>query len=185
MGAVDFINKPFELEEVSLRVNNHVQLYEMRKNMTAYNKRLNKMVQDHVMKIKEEQKNTIISLEKLFFLHFPEEEAKFRNVAHNCRFLAQALEFSEKYEKKINQTFIDYIEEAVLLHDIGKIAHSTSECGEMKGHEENGARFLKELTFLSEHNELLEMAVDAARCHSHHVVLSLTFWLNYSASFLH
>ncbi len=166
MGAVDFINKPFELEEVSLRVNNHVQLYEMRKNMTAYNKRLNKMVQDHVMKIKEEQKNTIISLEKLFFLHFPEEEAKFRNVAHNCRFLAQALEFSEKYEKKINQTFIDYIEEAVLLHDIGKIAHSTSECGEMKGHEENGARFLKELTFLSEHNELLEMAVDAARCHN-------------------
>lgn len=166
MGAVDFINKPFELEEVSLRVNNHVQLYEMRKNMTAYNKRLNKMVQDHVMKIKEEQKNTIISLEKLFFLHFPEEEAKFRNVAHNCRFLAQALEFSEKYEKKINQTFIDYIEEAVLLHDIGKIAHSADGCGEVKGHEEDGANFLKELTFLSEHNELLEMAVDAARCHN-------------------
>lgn len=166
MGAVDFINKPFELEEVSLRVNNHVQLYEMRKNMTAYNKRLNKMVQDHVMKIKEEQKNTLISLEKLFFLHFPQEEQRFRNVAHNCRFLAQALEFSEKYEKRINQTFIDYIEEAVLLHDIGKIAHSADECGEMKGHEEDGARFLRDLTFLSEHNELLEMAVDAAMCHN-------------------
>ena len=26
MGAVDFINKPFALEEVSLRVNNHIQM---------------------------------------------------------------------------------------------------------------------------------------------------------------
>lgn len=166
MGAVDFINKPFELEEVSLRVDNHVQLYEMRKNMTAYNKRLNKMVQDHVMKIKEEQRNTLISLEKLFFLHFPDEEPRFRNIARNCRFLAQALEFSEKYEKKINQTFIEYIEEAVLLHDIGKIAREANGCGDIKGHEENGAKFLKELTFLSEHNILLEMSVEAAMYHN-------------------
>lgn len=166
LGAVDFINKPFELEEVSLRVDNHVQLYEMRKDMEAYNKRLNKMVHDHVMKIKEEQKNTIISLEKLFFLHFPEEEMKFKNMAHNCRFLAQALEFSEKYEKQINQNFIDTIEEAVMLHDIGRIAGCAHGDAATKCHEDEGVKFLKELSFLSEHNELLKLAIDGAGNHN-------------------
>lgn len=166
MGAVDFINKPFELEEVSLRVSNHVKLYQMGKEMTAYNKRLNKMVQDHVIKIKEEQRNTILSLEKLFFVHFPEDEKRFKNMAFNCRFLAQALEFSEKYEKKISPSFIECIEEAVMLHDIGKIAYNVHESENFKGHESTGARFLEELSFLSEHNQLLNMAIDAARYHN-------------------
>ena len=74
--------------------------------MEAYNKRLNKMVIDHAMKIKEEQKNTIVALKKMFFIHFPNLEPTFKNVAYNCRFLAQALEFSDKYEKQINQNFI-------------------------------------------------------------------------------
>ena len=166
MGAVDFINKPFEAEEVSLRVNNHIQIYEMKINMEAYNKRLNKMVKDHAIKIKEEQRNTIVALKKMFFLHFPELEATFKNVAYNCRFLAQALEFSDKYEKQINQNFINNIEESVMLHDIGRIDKVLSyECKE-KCHELVGARFLEELSFLSEHNELLSMSTLVARTHN-------------------
>lgn len=169
LGAVDFINKPFALEEVSLRVNNHVQMYEMRKSTEDYNKKLNKMVKEHVMRIKEEQKNTIRALERMFFLHFPEKEATFKNMAYNCRFLAQALEFSEKYEKQINAIFIDSIEEAVLLHDIGRISANNKDKGmneKYLSHEECGAMFLKELSFLSEHNEMLQMAIDGANGHN-------------------
>lgn len=166
MGAVDFINKPFALEEVSLRVNNHVQMYEMRKNTEEYTKKLNKMVKDHVIRIKEEQKNTIRALEKMFFLHFPEKEATFKNMAHNCRFIAQALEFSEKYEKQINATFIDSIEEAVLLHDIGRISAQNADGDNHVCHEECGVQFLEDLSFLSEHNEMLQMAIDGARYHN-------------------
>lgn len=166
MGAVDFINKPFELEEVSLRVSNHIKLYQMSKEMTAYNRRLNKMVQDHVMKIKEEQRNTILSLERMFLFHFPEDEKRAKNIAYNCRFLAQALEFSDKYEGKISPSFIECIEEAVMLHDIGKIANDGHKDEISKGHEDRGARFLEELSFLSEHNQLLNMAIDAARYHN-------------------
>ncbi|MBQ6814355.1 MAG: response regulator [Lachnospiraceae bacterium] len=165
LGAVDFINKPFELEEVSLRVNNHVRMYEMQRDAKAYNKRLNKMVQDHVIKIKEEQRNTLLSLEKIFFFHFPEEEKRIKNLARNCRFLAQALEFSDKFESLINQTFIDSIEEAAMLHDIGRLAAIDN--NDEKGcHEEVGAKFLEELSFLSEHNYLLALAIEAARSHS-------------------
>lgn len=166
LGAVDFINKPFALEEVSLRVNNHVQMYEMRKSMEGYNKKLNKMVKEHVMRIKEEQKNTIRALERMFFLHFPKKEATFKNMAYNCRFLAQALEFSEKYEKQINATFIESIDEAVLLHDIGRISAKNSEADKHMCHEECGALFLKELSFLSEHNEMLRLAIDGANSHN-------------------
>lgn len=166
LGAVDFVNKPFALEEVSLRVNNHVQMYEMRKSTEDYNKKLNKMVKDHVIRIKEEQKNTIRALEKLFFLHYPERESAYRNIAYNCRFIAQALEFSEKYESQINAVFVDSIEEAVLLHDIGMISANSDAHGQNESHEKCGASFLKDLTFLSEHNELLAMAIDGALYHN-------------------
>lgn len=166
LGAVDFINKPFALEEVSLRVNNHVQMYEMRKNTEGYNKKLNKMVKEHVMRIKEEQKNTIRALERMFFMHFPENEVSFKNMAYNCRFLAQALEFSEKYEKQINAIFIDSIEEAVLLHNVGRISAKNADGAGHVSHEECGVEFLKELSFLSEHNEMLQMAIDVAKCHN-------------------
>ena len=166
LGAVDFINKPFEAEEVSLRVNNHLQVYEMKINMEAYNKRLNKMVKDHAIKIKEEQRNTIVALKKMFFLHFPELEVTFKNVAYNCRFLAQALEFSDKYEKQINQNFIANIEEAVLLHDVGRVDKILSYEDKENCHELVGARFLEQLSFLSEHNELLSMSILVARTHN-------------------
>ena len=41
------------------------------------------MVKDHVMRIKEEQKNIIRALEKLFFFHFPDKEASLKNTAYN------------------------------------------------------------------------------------------------------
>lgn len=166
LGAVDFINKPFEAEEVSLRVNNHIQIYEMKTNMENYNKQLNKMVKDHAMKIKEEQRNTIVALKKMFFLHFPDSEATFKNVAYNCRFLAQALEFSEKYEKVVNQNFINFIEEAVMLHDIGRIDKVITYDDKEKCHELVGARFLEQLSFLSEHNELLTLSTEVAKTHN-------------------
>ena len=166
LGAVDFINKPFEAEEVSLRVSNHIQIYEMKTNMENYNKQLNKMVIDHAIKIKEEQRNTIVALKKMFFLHFPDSESTFKNVAYNCRFLAQALEFSEKYEKVINQNFIDFIEEAVMLHDIGRIEKVVTHDDKENCHELVGARFLEQLSFLSEHNELLTLSIEVARTHN-------------------
>ena len=166
LGAVDFINKPFEAEEVSLRVNNHIQIYEMKTNMEAYNKRLNKMVIDHAIKIKEEQRNTIVALKKMFFMHFPMLEPTFKNVAYNCRFLAQALEFSDKYEKEINQNFINSIEESVMLHDIGRVDKVLCYENLENCHELVGARFLEQLSFLSEHNELLSLSILVAKTHN-------------------
>ena len=93
-------------------------------------------------------------------------EVTFKNVAYNCRFLAQALEFSDKYEKQINQNFIANIEEAVLLHDVGRVDKILSYEDKENCHELVGARFLEQLSFLSEHNELLSMSILVARTHN-------------------
>ncbi len=164
LGAVDFINKPFALEEVSLRVNNHVKMYEMHKNMESYNKNLNKLIQDHAIKIKEEQRNSLVALLKMYYMRYPKEEKRLSNIAYNCKFLAQALEFSDKYENQITPTFIDCIESASKLHDIGKL--SIGPGGDKNMHEENGGKFLEELSFLSEYNDMLKLAIQVTRCHN-------------------
>lgn len=87
-------------------------------------------------------------------------------MAYNCRFLAQALEFSDKYEKQINTTFIESIGEAVLLHNIGRLSAKNANGVGHVPHEQCGVEFLKDLSFLSEHNEMLQMAIDVAKCHN-------------------
>lgn len=164
LGAVDFINKPFALEEVSLRVNNHVKMYEMQKNMESYNKNLNKLIQDHAIKIKEEQRNSLIAVLKMYYLRYPKEEKRLDNIAYNCKFLAQALEFTAEFESQITPVFLDCIESASKLHDIGKL--SIGPGGDKNLHEENGGKFLEELSFLSEYNDMLKLAIEVTRCHN-------------------
>ncbi len=164
LGAVDFINKPFALEEVSLRVNNHVKMYEMQKNMESYNKNLNKLIQDHAIKIKEEQRNSLIAVLKMYYLRYPKEEKRLANIGYNCKFLAQALELSEEFENQITPVFLDCVESASKLHDIGKL--SIGPGGDKNLHEENGSKFLEELSFLSEYNDVLKYAIEMSKSHN-------------------
>ena len=43
------------------------------------------------------------------------------NIRRNCRLFAQSLQFSPKFEAQVSNAFIDCIEMASGLHDIGKI----------------------------------------------------------------
>lgn len=56
LGAVDFIAKPFEIEEVILRIRTHMKLYKKQQNLESYNKKLFKIISEHVNQIYEEQK---------------------------------------------------------------------------------------------------------------------------------
>ncbi len=164
LGAVDFINKPFALQEVSLRVNNHVKMYEMQKNMESYNKNLNKLIQDHAIKIKEEQRNSLISVLKMYYLRYPKEEKRLANIAYNCKFLAQALEFTTEFESQITPSFLDCISGASKLHDIGKL--SIGPGGDKDLHELNGGKYLEELSFLSEYNDMIKLAIEVTKAHN-------------------
>ncbi len=177
VGAVDFISKPFELEEVTMRVNNHLKIYKMQQELESYNKRLHKMVNEQIKKIIEEEKNFIYALAMLSESKEDPSGAHVRNVGRNCKLLAQSLQFSPKFEKEITNSFISTIETAAPLHDIGKISISDAillkpglltpeEMKIVRSHAEMGAKTLIELYNMNEHNDFLEMAIDIA--HYHH-----------------
>ena len=177
LGAVDFIVKPFELEEITLRVNTHLKLYQMQQELKMHNRRLFKMVNEHVQKISDEQKNIIYALMKLSEARDDSSGTHIENVGKNCKLLAMSLQFSPKFEKEVTTSFIDAIELAAPLHDIGKMAIrdnillkpgklTTEEMKIMKTHAEIGASNLSEIYNYNEHNDFILMAIDIA--HYHH-----------------
>lgn len=176
LGAVDFISKPFELEEVTLRVNNHLKLYKMQQQLEVYNKRLHKMVNDQIKKITEEEKNFIYAMAKLSEIKEDPSGQHLKNIGNNCKILAMSLQLSPKFEKEISNAFVDTIEIAASLHDLGKTAISDGillkpgkltgeEREEMMCHTKIGADTLRDLYRMNEHNEFLKMAVDIANYH--------------------
>lgn len=176
LGAVDFISKPFELEEVTIRVNNHLKIYQMQQELEGYNRRLHKMVNDQIKRIEEEEKNFIFALAKLAELKENTDGIHLRNISRNSKLLAMSLQFSPRFEKEISNSFVETIEIAAGLHDIGKIGLSdqillkpgpltAEERKIMETHSELGAKTLQELYTMNGHNEFLKMAIEIARYH--------------------
>lgn len=176
LGAVDYIAKPFEVEEVSVRINTHLKIYKMQQELEDYNKKLYKIINDQARKIYEEQKNIIHALTKLLAKRRITAEAHRERVAKNCRLLAMSLQLTPQYKDQITSSFIDTIELAAPLHDIGKAAISDSillkpteltreEREIMETHCTIGADTLKEIYSHNEHNEFIRMAIDIAWFH--------------------
>lgn len=175
LGAVDFISKPFELEEITLRVNTHLKIFQMQNELKVHNKRLFKMFSDQVKKVTEEQKQLIYSLTKLVESRDDLEGKHIENVAEFCKLLSLSLQFSPKFEKKVTAGFLDAISMAAPLHDIGKLTIrdeivlkegplTAHEMEIMKTHTINGAESLKEIYDACK-NEYLKMAIEIANYH--------------------
>ncbi|MBH1941595.1 response regulator [Mobilitalea sibirica] len=176
LGAVDYISKPFEIEEVTLRINTHLKIYKMQQELEIYNKKLYKTINDQIRKIYEEQKSMLYALAKLSLTRDGAQEKHLERIAKNSRILAMSLQLSSNFKEHITNSFIDSIELAAPLHDIGKIAipdailHKRTQLDPeewscMKAHSETGANMLKEIYKNNEHNEFIKMAIDIAWYH--------------------
>lgn len=120
-GAVDFIAKPFEPMEVNMRIENHLKIYKMQREMEDYNFKLNKLINEQMMRIETEQKNILYALAKVTEGRDNSTVNHLDNISYNSRVLAQSLQFSPQYENEITAAFIEKIGVAARLHDIGKI----------------------------------------------------------------
>lgn len=176
LGAVDFIAKPFEVEEVTLRINTHLKMYKMQQELEIYNKKLYKIINDQIRKIYEEQKNLVYVLSKVCAARDQSIATHLERVGKNSRLLAMSLQLSSKYREHITNSFVDTIELAAYLHDFGKIAISDiglfhkeeitlKENDFGKTHTTMGANILQEISSIIENNEFIKMAIDIARYH--------------------
>lgn len=177
LGAVDYISKPFEKEEMSVRLNTHLKIYRMQQELESYNRRLYKMVNDQLRLAAEEQKNILRALANVVEVKGGDESGSHLTMmGENCRILALSLQLSPKFEKQISSSFIDEIELASQLHDIGFMAIHDSiqykrdeltpeEWEILKTHTELGARQLEDIYHNGAQNDFMKMAIEIARYH--------------------
>ncbi|MDR2888216.1 MAG: response regulator [Lachnospiraceae bacterium] len=162
LGAADFITKPFEATEVTMRVKNHMENYRMKQELETFNHRLHRMLTQQTTKIENEKKEILCSLARLVAEKCGTREGHLEKVAANSRLLAQGLKLLALHEAEITEDFIDSIEVASKLHDIGRLW----ECQEPPlPHTEAGVRILEELLHNEQKNEFREIALAIIRFH--------------------
>lgn len=183
MGAVDYISKPFDRAEVELRINTHLKVYMLQKELEENNRRLTLLINGHMEKMYTEQKNIMLALARLVEFKESQESnnelnnAHYYNIPYNSRMLAQGMQFSPKFEEQIDDQFIDTVESSSALHDIGKImipdyillkkgGLTAQEWDIMCTHTSLGAKALSDIYKNVEKNDFIDMAIDIA--HYHH-----------------
>lgn len=176
LGAVDYIAKPFERVEVEMRINTHLKLYTLQRDLEENNKRLSLVVTKQMEKLRIEQKNIMLALARLVENKECASGNHHSNIAYNSRILAQAMQMSPVFEHLMTETFIDTIESSAGLHDIGKIMIPDSiilkkgpltdeEYKIMKTHSELGAQTLMDIYEGMERNEFINLAIEIAYYH--------------------
>ncbi len=177
VGGIDFLHKPVEYMEVNVRVNTYLKMYRMQQQLEENNRRLNRIISEQSVMFEEEQKRLLRAIAKLAEgSEFVGMNKHIDNISANSRLLAQALNFTEKYENKISGTFVDTIEIASSVHDIGKITISNeilNKPGALTPHERqivnthcvNGEELLKAAYPDIEKNQFIKMAAEVIRCH--------------------
>lgn len=177
LGGEDYITKPFIPEVVQARVGVHLRLHEARRELMEMNRRLSISVSEQLKQMEMEKKNILYAMANIAAQNSLYKKERMERLKANCRTLAQGMQLSPLFEQKISDTYIDTIELAVPLCDIGYIGVSkeilmketelnAEETAAMREHTNIGAKLLSDLHGSSDYNDFISISMDIA--HYHH-----------------
>lgn len=177
VGGSDYITKPFIPEVVRARVAMHLKLYENNLSMQEMNRRLQVSVEEQRRQIERERRRVLYALIRVARENTCYDEKYTERLIHNCHILAEAMQLSVTYEDKISDNYINMIELAAPLCDLGNMAIPTNilqkkgglteeESAIMQTHTTIGAKVLRDIEEVAIDNGFLHMAIQIA--HSHH-----------------
>lgn len=177
LGGEDYITKPFITEVVQARVAVHLRLYTVKHELMETNRKLQISVDAQLRQMEEEKKNILYALANIAAKNSGFEQGHMQRLRRNCRILAQGMQLSPKFEDQISDGYIDAIELAACLCDIGNIgvpkellrkeADFTQEETEiLHSHTDLGAQLLSDLHVNSDYNDFLNISIDIS--HYHH-----------------
>lgn len=177
LGGADYITKPFIPEVVQARVGVHLHLREASLGLMEMNRRLQVSVSEQLKQMEQEKKNILLALANIAAQNSGYEREYTERLCHNCRILSQGMQLSPLFESRISDTYIDAIEVAVPLCDIGKIGVpqellqrednlTQEETAVVQSHTDIGAKFLQDLYVNSDYNDFINISIDII--HSHH-----------------
>lgn len=175
-GCEDYITKPFIAEEVQARVGLHLKLYAVTRELREMNRHLQASVREQLRQMELEKKNFLRVLAGIAARSAGYDEAVMERLKDNCRTLTQGMQLSPLFEEKISDTYIDTIELAAPLCDIGNVGISREilqKKGALTKEEENilqshtliGAEILEEIRGSGDYNDFLTIAGEIAGCH--------------------
>lgn len=175
-GGVDYIQKPFEIAEVNARIETHLRIRELQFQIEKHNKFLNQMVKEKVKEISESQTATIFALARLSESRDNETGEHLLRIKVLCRTLAEKLKENYLYKNLINDEFIENLELASPLHDIGKVGIKDAillkkgkltdlEFEEIKQHTLIGAETLREVYQKYPNNIFIKIGIEIANFH--------------------
>lgn len=176
LGGEDYITKPFIAEVVQARVSVHLHLYAAKRELMEMNRRLQISVDAQLKQMELEKKNILYALANIAARNSGCEPGHVERLRHNCKVLAQGMQLSTAFEDRISDSYIDTIELAAALCDIGNIGipkellrkrsgFTEEETEIIHNHAEIGAKLLSDLHVNSDYNDFLSISIDISRYH--------------------
>lgn len=177
LGGEDYITKPFIPEVVQARVGLHLKLYEASQNLMEMNRQLHNSVNAQLQQIEHERKKVLYALIRVARENACYDKGHMERLSYNSRLMAEAMQLSETYGDVISDMYIDTIELAAPLCDLGNVAIPTDilqrdraltpeEKIVMETHTEIGAKILGDIGTSSDYNDFIQISIDIA--HFHH-----------------
>lgn len=166
LGAVSFLGKPYDRFEIQNNIAINVKMRRMQQELEQYNKKLNITIEQQYKRIEQEQKNILVALANLVEVNKESDETnRLERISYNARVLAQSLSFCPAYERYVSPDYVETIEVASLLHDIGYIGASEKADEDERFYAEKGAQILETVYKECQNNKFLSMAINIARYH--------------------
>lgn len=121
LGAVDYLTKPFELEELLARVKTHLTLARTREELRQHNDLLEQRVRERTREVLLTQQATIESMAILAEFRDPETGEHIHRVKGYVAFLAREMQSHPGYTGLLDTEYIELLINSCPLHDIGKV----------------------------------------------------------------
>lgn len=176
LGAVDYLTKPFHIDEIRARIATHLRMGLLQRKTEKYAEELGDLVKEKVQEISNSQMALIFAMAKLSESRDGETGRHMERIQEFCRILAERLREKPGYAHEIGEDFLSNLICASPLHDIGKVGIAdeillkpgrlTSEEFEiMKGHAALGANTLQAVLEKYPGNDFVQMGIEIARSH--------------------
>jgi len=125
MGAVDYITKPFQPEEVIARVTTHLTMRYLQRQLKMANAELKELSENLDKKVKERSQQLLRSRDSIIFAMAKMTEARDddtgKHLERICRYVEILAMELAKTDASITDDWIRTVAQTAALHDIGKV----------------------------------------------------------------
>ena len=176
LGGADYVTKPFIPEVVKARVGMHLKLAESGKDLAEMNRKLQASITEQLKQMRLEKKNVIYALLRVTQENASCDKEHMERLSYNAKVLAEAMQLSPLYDAIISDGYIETIELAAPLCDIGKVAIPTDILKKegsltpeeeviMQKHTETGAKILNDIKMTGDYNEFIQLLLNLVESH--------------------